>query len=116
MKIIISIFSVLLLAVLVTLCTKDNITTDNQLSDLTKRTIDTTYVPLVWGSSLRITPRILLKGKYKKKDYWFAQTFAYSKIDPANYQQDSVRERAVVADTFLISQTDTFYICRRVIK
>lgn len=80
------------------------------------RTLDTSYVPLLWGSSLRIVPRVIYNGKYNKKNYWFAQTFAYSKITPANYQQDSIRERIVVADSSTIIQTDTFYICRRIIK
>ncbi len=107
----------LLLAGTLFMCRKDESSPNDELTArVVLKTPDTTYVPLMWGSSLRIVPRVLTSGQYKKKPYWFAQTFAYSKVVPANYQQDSIRERVVVADTMLITQTDTFYICRRIIK
>lgn len=76
---------------------------------------DTIYKPLAWGSKLRVVKNVIFKSKYKNKDYWFFQSFAFSRITPANYQQDSIRERVVLADSIMVSQYDTFYICRRII-
>ncbi len=77
---------------------------------------DTIYRPIAWGSELRVVPNIIYQGNHRKYGrYWFCKTMAYQVVKPANYQQDSVRERVEFADSVLITNTDTFYICRRVI-
>lgn len=75
---------------------------------------DTIYTPIAWGSQLRVIPGLVLKSYHPKfGDYWFCKTMAYSRVKPANYMQDSTRERVAFADSVLITSSDTFYICRR---
>lgn len=77
---------------------------------------DTTYRPILWGAELRVVPNIIYQGNHRKYGrYWFCKTMAYQVVKPANYQQDSVRERVAFADSALITNLDTFYICRRII-
>lgn len=75
------------------------------------------YMPVAWGSELRILSRTISSGNRKGfGPYWQAKGFAWQLIGPTKYQQDSTRERVVFADIDTISYTDTFYICRKLIK
>lgn len=77
---------------------------------------DTIYRPIAWGAELRVVPNVIYQGNHRKYGwYWFCKTMAYSVVKPANYQQGSIRERVAFADSTLITNADTFYICRRVI-
>ncbi len=72
------------------------------------------YIPVAWGSELRVLKNTLSKGNRKGVSYWQAKTFAWQIIDPTRYQQDSTRERVVIADRDTITYSDTFYICRKI--
>lgn len=75
------------------------------------------YMPVAWGSELRIVTRTISNGNRKGfGPWWQAKGFAWQEIGPTKYQQDSTRERVVFADIDTISYTDTFYICRKLIK
>ncbi|NOT36425.1 MAG: hypothetical protein HOP11_03495 [Saprospiraceae bacterium] len=79
--------------------------------------LDTTYRPIMWGSQLKPIPGITIKGSNKKfPPYWFTKVYADNLVKPSNYQQDGLNERVAFADSALITNSDTFYICRRVIK
>ena len=71
------------------------------------------YEPLAYGAQLRILKNTISNGSRKGSPWWQAKTFAWQRIVPTNYQQDSVRERVVIADRDTIYYTDTFYICRK---
>ncbi|MEI2693700.1 MAG: hypothetical protein V9E90_01390 [Saprospiraceae bacterium] len=75
------------------------------------------YMPVAWGSELRILSRTISSGNRKGfGPFWQAKGFAWQEIGPTKYQQDSTRERVVFADSDTITYTDTFYICRKFIK
>lgn len=75
---------------------------------------DTVYIPVAWGAELRVVPNVIFSGRHRKYGpYWFTKTMSYQLVKPANYQQDSLRERVAFADSVQITNADTFYICRK---
>jgi hypothetical protein len=72
------------------------------------------YRPVAWGSELRIVKNTLSSGNRRGTAWWQAKTMAWQIIDPTRYQQDSTRERVVIADRDTITYSDTFYICRKI--
>ena len=74
------------------------------------------YLPVYSGRMMKILPRTIVPWNYKGQRYWFAKGYAFSIVDPFNYQQDSLKERVVFSDTVMISYSDTFYICKKYFK
>lgn len=74
------------------------------------------FEPLAYGSQLRVLNNTLSNGSRKGKNWWQCKTFAWNRIQPTNYQQDSIKERIVIADIDTIKLYDTFYICRKKFK
>lgn len=72
------------------------------------------YLPVSWGAELRILPNTISQGVRKGVPYWQAKSFAWQRIEPTRYQQDSLKERVVFADMDTIGVYDTFYICRKI--
>jgi hypothetical protein len=73
----------------------------------------TGYRPVFSGQMMKVIPRTIAKWTYKGHDFWFAKLYAFSVVQPFNYQQDSLKERVVVSDTVQINYSDTFYICKK---
>lgn len=72
------------------------------------------YEPVAWGQLLRVLPKTVSNGTSRIYGHWWqAKGFAWQIIEPSRYQQDSLRERVVFADTDTIRYTDTFFICRK---
>jgi hypothetical protein len=74
------------------------------------------YVPVFSGSMMKILPKTIVPWTRSGKTFWFTKGYAFSIVNPFNYQQDSTKERVVFSDTVQVKYTDTFYICRKVIK
>jgi hypothetical protein len=74
------------------------------------------YVPVVWGARLKMIPQTIASGNRKGVPWWQGKGYAFSRIDPTNYQQDPLKERVVFGDTLGIGPNDTFYICRKIVK
>ncbi len=73
----------------------------------------TGYRPVFSGQMMKVIPKTIVKWNTKGKDFWFAKLYAFSVVQPFNYQQDSLKERVVVSDTIQINYSDTFYICKK---
>lgn len=78
---------------------------------------DTSYVPVAWGSVLKIYPKITSEGNHKTYGhYWFTAAYGDNKILPVNYVQSGPIKTIDFADSVRVSDSSLFYICRRVIK
>lgn len=79
---------------------------------------DTSYIPIAWGSELKLfEPNIITKG-YKPKygNYWFTVVCGSNIVRPANYLQTCAYEQLAFADSVEVNSSSMYYICRRVIK
>lgn len=72
------------------------------------------FEPVAWGAELRIVSKTISSGNRPPYGpYWQAKSFGWQAIKPTKFQQDSIRERIVFADSDTIRYIDTFYICRK---
>ncbi len=127
-KIVLAVFAIWFISLLVLTCSKAQEEIHLAPSYIKSNTVirpahpliiqpgDTIYRPIAWGAELRVVPGVIYAGNHPKfGKYWFTKSMAYSRVKPANYMQDSIRERVAFADSILITNLDTFYICRRMI-
>lgn len=70
------------------------------------------YEPVDWGAELKVVKNtITLRDRKPYGKSCQAKLYAYSKLLPTNYLQDSLKERTMVCDVDTIQYTDKFYIC-----
>jgi len=109
----------LILILLLTSCIKEDKPIQEPVQALSMALLpcDSVYfIPVFSGSMMKILPKTIVPWTRSGKTFWFSKGYAFSVVNPFNYQQDSTKERVVFSDTVQIKYTDTFYICRKYVK
>jgi hypothetical protein len=103
----------LILILLLTSCVKEDKPIQEPVQALTMALLpcDSVYfIPVFSGSMMKILPKTIVPWTRSGKTFWFTKGYAFSVVNPFNYQQDSAPKSVWYSATQSKLNTQTHFI------